>query len=59
VRCCGVKLNKAFGKNKRTLIDNGKVEIAVRLGRIWVIPKNSPEPIDGRMRVAKIKEQAW
>jgi hypothetical protein len=35
----------------QTLCDNGKVENAVRLGHIWVIPKE--------LKRLKIQEQVW
>jgi hypothetical protein len=37
------------------LCDNGKVPGATRLGLgvIWVIPKGTPKPIDGRTKFAK------
>ena len=35
------------------LCDKGKVGGAQRLGDIWVIPKGTPKPIDGRTKVAR------
>jgi hypothetical protein len=35
------------------LCDNDKVEGAQRLGNIWVIPKGTAKPIDGRTKEAK------
>jgi hypothetical protein len=35
------------------LCDNGKVSGAAKLGDIWVIPKGTPKPIDGRTKSAK------
>jgi len=35
------------------LCDRGKVEGAARLGDIWVIPKGTPKPIDGRTKAAR------
>ena len=35
------------------LCANGKVEGAQKLGNIWVIPKGTQKPIDGRTKVAK------
>jgi len=35
------------------LCDRGKVKGAARLGDIWVIPKGTPKPIDGRTKEAK------
>ncbi len=34
--------------------DSGKVK-AERLGHIWVIPKGTPKPLDGRTKSAKQK----
>jgi len=33
--------------------DNGKVEGVIRIGRMWLIPKTTPKPIDGRTKAAK------
>ena len=38
------------------LCDKGKVPGAFRMGRTWIIPKDTPRPIDGRTKQAK--EQA-
>lgn len=35
------------------LCANGKVEGAQKLGNIWVVPKDTPKPIDGRTKMAK------
>jgi len=35
------------------LCDNGKVSGAQKLGNMWLIPKGTPKPIDGRTKVAK------
>lgn len=32
------------------LCDRGRVDGATRLGDIWVIPKGTPKPIDGRTK---------
>ena len=32
------------------LCDEGRVEGAVKKGRIWLIPKNSLKPIDARIK---------
>ena len=32
---------------------NGQVDGAVRLGRSWLIPKETLQPIDGRTKAAK------
>ena len=37
----------------QVLCDKGKVNGATRLGNIWVIPKGTSKPIDGRTRAAK------
>ena len=44
----GIKIRRV-----QALCDNGKVGSAVRLGHIWVIPRGTPKPIDGRTKVAK------
>jgi len=35
------------------LCDKGKVDGVQRLGDIWVIPKGTPKPIDGRTKAAR------
>lgn len=37
----------------QVLCDKGKVDGATRLGNIWVIPKGTAKPIDGRTKAAK------
>ena len=37
----------------QVLCDNGKVPFAFKLGDIWVMPKDTPKPVDGRTKVAK------
>ena len=44
----GVKVRQV-----QTLCEKGQVKNASRLGQIWVIPKGTPKPIDGRTRAAK------
>jgi len=36
------------------LCANGKVDGAKKLGSIWVIPKGTPKPLDGRTKNAKL-----
>ena len=44
----GVKVRQV-----QTLCEKGQVKNASRLGQIWVIPKGTPKPIDGRTKAAK------
>lgn len=37
----------------QSLCIQGKIEGAVRKGRMWLIPKTSKKPIDGRTKVAR------
>ena len=37
----------------QVLCDNGKVPTAYKLGGIWVMPKDTPKPIDGRTKLSK------
>jgi len=37
----------------QTLCSNRQVDGAVKLGRGWLIPKDTPQPIDGRTKSAK------
>ena len=41
------------GRRVQILCDTGKVKDAERLGNMWVIPKGTPKPIDGRTKAAK------
>jgi hypothetical protein len=36
------------GRRVQILCDSGKVTGAERLGNLWVIPKGTPKPADGR-----------
>ena len=35
------------------LCENGKVTGAVRMGRTWIIPRETTKPMDGRTKAAK------
>ena len=37
----------------QALCDKGQVPTAVKLGNMWVIPKGTPKPMDGRTKAAK------
>ena len=37
----------------QTLCANGKVEGATRFGKVWIIPKNTQKPVDGRTKASK------
>ena len=37
----------------QTLCSNGRIIGAIRKGRVWLIPKSTPKPIDGRTKAAK------
>ena len=37
----------------QVLCGKGKVIGAVKMGRTWIIPKETPKPIDGRTTLAK------
>ena len=39
------------------LCDDGKVNGAQRLGYMWVIPRGTPKPIDGRTKAAKAQKE--
>ena len=40
----------------QSLCLQGKIEGATKLGRAWLIPKNTPKPIDGRTKTAKMQK---
>ena len=37
----------------QSLCQQGKIDGAARLGNAWVIPKDTPKPLDGRTLAAK------
>jgi len=37
----------------QTMCSKGQIAGVVRKGRMWLIPKNTPKPIDGRTKLAK------
>ena len=37
----------------QAMCSNGRIPGAVRKGRIWLIPQNTPKPIDGRTKAGK------
>jgi len=41
----------------QVLCDRGKVEGAKKFGAMWIIPKGTPKPIDGRTRNGRRKKQ--
>jgi len=41
------------GRRVQILCTIGKVPGAQRLGNMWVVPKGTPKPIDGRTKAAK------
>ncbi len=48
--------SKKWGLSARSiqmLCSNGRVEGAVRMSRVWMIPKNARKPADGRTKAAK------
>jgi len=40
----------------QALCSNGRIDGAVRKSRVWLIPKNTPKPIDGRTKAARQKQ---
>lgn len=40
-------------RQTQILCEQGRVADAQRLGNMWVIPKGTPKPIDGRTKAAK------
>jgi len=37
----------------QSLCSNGKISGAIRISKIWLIPKDAPRPLDGRTKAAK------
>ena len=40
----------------QALCSKGRIDGAVRKGRIWLIPKDTPKPIDGRRKNARTQK---
>ena len=40
----------------QSLCAQGKIPGAIRLSKIWLIPKDKPKPMDGRTKEAKIQK---
>ncbi len=38
----------------QSLCKRGFINTAVQLGRVWLIPKDAPKPLDGRTKEAKL-----
>ena len=43
-------------RQAQVLCDRGRVDGATRLGDIWVIPKGTAKPIDGRIKNGRRKK---
>jgi len=41
----------------QSLCKQGKINDVVKFGRSWLIPKDTPRPIDGRTKAAKKQTQ--
>jgi len=39
----------------QSLCAQGKISGAIRVSRVWLIPKNANKPVDGRTKTAKQK----
>ena len=44
----GIKIRRV-----QTLCESGKIDSASKLGQIWVMPKGTSKPLDGRTKMAK------
>jgi excisionase family DNA binding protein len=44
----GVTIRRVQG-----LCDDGELNGAMRMGQIWLIPKSTPKPLDGRTKLAR------
>ena len=40
----------------QALCSQGKVAGAIKLSKVWIIPKDAPKPIDGRTKEAKVQK---
>ena len=41
----------------QALCENGQVPSAMKVGDIWLMPKDTPKPIDGRTKEAKQRDE--
>ncbi|ACL21969.1 hypothetical protein Dhaf_3956 [Desulfitobacterium hafniense DCB-2] len=41
----------------QALCDNRRIPSAFKLGDIWVMPKDTPKPLDGRTKAARAMSQ--
>ena len=44
-------------RQAQSLCAQGKVNGAIRVSRVWLIPKNANKPVDGRTKAAKKKSK--
>jgi len=47
------KLWSATVRQVQSWCSGGKVKGVIRVGRMWLIPKNASKPIDGRTKAAR------
>jgi len=40
----------------QALCDRGQILSATKLGNMWIMPKNTSKPLDGRTREAKLQK---
>lgn len=40
-------------RHVQALCSEGKIDGAVRVSRVWLIPKDATKPIDGRTKIAR------
>ena len=50
------ELWRITARRVQVLCDKGQVKGAVRMGRTWIIPKDTPKPLDGRTKAAKAEK---
>ena len=41
----------------QAMCKNGKITGALRVSKVWLIPKDEPRPIDGRTKTAKSQKE--
>jgi hypothetical protein len=47
------KLWGVTARRVQALCENGRIDGAEKLGKMWILPKGTPKPIDGRTKAAK------
>jgi len=56
-----LQVSQKWGITERqvqAMCKSGKIEGAIRVSKVWLIPKNAQRPVDGRTRAVKRQDKA-